>query len=100
MNENPFRRTRVLLALGPLAGTAGAFMGMAVNRALGYLTFDDLCGLGFAFYSLAALITLFVAAHRWSSERPFHALKACAALAAALFFPGLLMAELIKAAGC
>jgi hypothetical protein len=100
VSVDPFRRTRLLLALGPLAGTLGALLGVAVNSSLGDLSFGDLCGLSLMFYTVAAFITLFVGAHGWSRERPFHALKACAALAVALFFPGLLMAELIKASGC
>ena len=100
MSVDPFRRTRVLLALGPLAGAFGAFVGVAVNSSLGYLSFDHLCGLSFMFHTVAALITLFVAAHGWSREKPFHALKASAAVAVALFFSGLLLSEAIKGMGC
>ncbi len=102
-----FRRTRVLLALGPLAGTLGAFLGVAVGidglsglSTMAEASWSDLRGLAITFYSLGGLVTLFVAGHGCSRDRPFHALKACAALAVVLFFPGVGMGIAIAGAGC
>jgi len=99
-----FRRHRVLLALGPLAGTAGAFMGMATGldglSSLGNLSSENWCGTGTAFYFLATFATLAVVESGCLRGRPCHALKACGALAVALFFPGLLMGRVIDGLGC
>ena len=100
---SPFRRTRVLLALGPLAGTLGAFAGVAivldVPSSLGHLSFDKLYGLGLAFYLTSSLLTLGTAALGSSRDRPFHALKACGALAVAHVLPGFVMARTIDGIG-
>ena len=97
------RRTRVLLALGPLAGTLGAFVGVAIvlddPSSLGCLTFDALCRLGLAFSFTSSLLTLGTAAVSSSREKPFHALKACGALAVAHVIPGLVMARTIEGSG-
>jgi hypothetical protein len=94
-----FRRTRVLLALGPLAGTAGAFVGVTIvldsPSSLVYLSFDKLYDLGLAFYLTSSLLTVGTAALGSSREKPFHALKACAALAVAQVLPGLVLARTI-----
>ena len=101
---DPFRRTRVLLALGPLAGTFGAFVGVAVGLEdpvyARHLPVDDLLGFGIVFYSLAGLATLIAVGIGKERGTPFHALKACAVLAVANLFPGLFMAKVIEGIGC
>ena len=101
--SSPFRRRRVLLVLGPLAGTLGAFAGLAAGldgpSSLGDLSFDDLCRLGLAFYLTSSLLTVGTTALGSSREQPFHALKACGALAVAHVLPGLVMARTIDGIG-
>lgn len=98
------RRARTLLALGPLTGTLGAFVGVAVAlQDRGYslhLPVDDLLGFGVAFYFLAGLATLIAIGIGRERGTPFHALKACAALAVVNLFPGLFMAKVIEGIGC
>lgn len=101
---SPFRRNRVLLALGPLAGTVGAIAGVAAGldgpNSFEYLSSQDLRGFGLAFYFLATLATLAAVGLGWSRGNPFHALKACSVLAVANFFPGMFMAKVIEGIGC
>ncbi|HEX7898450.1 MAG TPA: hypothetical protein VF950_11865 [Planctomycetota bacterium] len=101
---SPFRRRRVLLVLGPLAGTLGAFVGVAAGldglSSLGQLSSEGLCATGAAFSFLATFATLAVIEIGWLRGRPCHALKACGALAFMHFFPGMLMGKVIAGMGC
>lgn len=103
---NPFRRQRMLLALGPLAGTLGALLGVAfgIDGPRGLLLWNEIppgdrvpmLATASFFASLLTLVALGVGRDR---GRPLHALKACATIAAVHFFPWLFVGHLIAAMG-
>ena len=75
--SSPFRRRRVLLVLGPLAGTLGAFVGLAAGldglNSLGDLPPEGLYVTGAGFYFLATLATLVAMEMGWLRGQPLHA---------------------------
>jgi hypothetical protein len=89
------RRRRVLLVLGPLAGTVGAWAGIGLgwNGAAGIAEVSrEVCGgdgLGFLAVAsfLATLLTWAACAIGMKRPRFFHAGKASAVIALLLFVP-------------
>ncbi len=105
--SSTWRRARLLLALGPLAGISGALLGFAfgIDGPRGLLFLNEIppgdrIPLLAAVSFFAALLTLLALVVGWDRGRPLHAIKAGATIAALLFLPGLLLGVLIAGAGC
>lgn len=104
--SSPFRRKRLLLALGPVAGTLGAWVGVAfgIDGPRGLLLLSEippgdrvpLLATASFFASLLTLVALGVGRDR---GRPLHAIKASSTIAVVHFFPWLLVGFLIASMG-
>lgn len=99
----------MLLVLGPIFGTLGAMLGVAVGTeeprafldVVAILQHSDVQAVTLMSSFAAGLASLAALGAGQARGRPFHALKAGTALAAVLFlFPGMPLGVLLAAAGC